>query len=133
METLNYTEEQSLEMFDLMADAKEADKAREDAWLKVQQANREHDELSRLYYKIEGKIDRIKEKIKLQDCPYKVGQKFAVADETYDLIKIEYVSAYGGGDIDIRFKGRRKATKGWEGKSKDTTVELLTAFIIDEL
>ena len=133
METLNYTEEQSLEIFNLMADAKEADKARQEAWLKVQQATREHDELSRVYYKIECKIDRMKEQILLKDCPYKVGQKFVVADETYDLIKIDYVSAYGGQDIDIRFVGRRKATKGWEKKSKDTTVELLTSFIIDEL
>jgi hypothetical protein len=133
METLNYTEEEATKLFDLMADLHEAKKLEEQALVESYDAQARHRELQVKAVKLECEIDRIKEKIKLQDCPYKVGQKFAVADETYDLIKIEYVSAYGGGDIDIRFKGRRKATKGWEGKSRDTTVELLNAFIIDEL
>ena len=132
METLNYTEEQSTELFDLMANLHEAKKLEEQALVESFYAQSRHRELQVKAVKIECEIDRIQEKIKLQDCPYKVGQKFAVADETYDLIKIEYVSAYGGGDIDIRIRGRRKATKGWEG-TKNTTVEAITGMIVSEM
>jgi hypothetical protein len=133
METLNYTEEQSLEMFDLMADLHKAKELEKQAWEEYQQAYKKAEALQQVATKLEIKIDRINEKIRLQDCPYKQGQKFAVADEIYDQIKISYVSAYFTKDIKIRFVGRRKATKGWEKKSKDTTVENLNAFIICEL
>ena len=133
METLNITEEQSLELFDLMADLQEAKTLQDEAWQVVSQAQDRHRELQLKATKLECKIDRIREQLILKDCPYKVGQKFVVADETYDLIKIEYVSAYTTDDIDIRFVGRRKATKGWERNSRNTTVEHLNAFIIDEL
>ena len=46
--------------------------------------------------------------------------------------KIEYVAAHGGYRIDIRIRGRRKATKGWEGR-KDTTVEAITGMIVSEM
>jgi hypothetical protein len=132
METLNYTEEQSLEMFELMADLHKAKELEKQAWEEYQQAYKKATALQRETTKLECKIDRINEEIILQDCPYKKGQKFAVSDETYDQIKIDYVSAYAK-DIDIRFVGRRKATKGWEKKSHDTTVERLNTFIICEL
>lgn len=133
METLNYTEEQTLEMFDLMADLHKAKELEKQAWEEYQQAYKKATALQQATTKLAIKIDRINEEIKLQDCPYKEGQKFVVSDETYDLIKIEYVSAYGGKDIDIRFVGRNKSTKGWGKKAKHTTVEYLNTFIIDEL
>ena len=132
METLNYTEEQSTELFELMADLHEAKKLEEQALVESFYAQSRHRELQVKAVKLQCEIDRIKEGIILKDFPYKVGQKFLVDDETYDQIKIEYLSAYGG-DIDIRFKGRKRATKGWEGKSRDTTVELLNAFIVSKL
>ena len=133
METLNITEEQSLELFDLMADLQEAKTLQDEAWEVLRQSQDRHRELQLKATKLECKIDRIREQLILKDCPYKVGQKFVVADEKYDLIKIEYVSAYTTDNIDIRFVGRRKATKGWERNSRDITVEHLNSFIIDEL
>ena len=47
METLNYTEEQSLELFELMADLQAARKATEEAWQVVSQARDRHSEVQR--------------------------------------------------------------------------------------
>ena len=132
METLNYTEEQTLEMFNLMADAEEARKAKEHAYLKLQEAQKEQERTSKRYYAIVIEINRINEQTKLNDCPYTKGQKFIVNHEIYDQIKIDYLTAWGGGEIDIHMRGRRKTTKGWEG-TKHTTVEAITGMIICEL
>ena len=132
METLNYTEEQSLELFELMADLQSARKATEEAWQVVRQAQDRHSEVQRAQSKIEFKIWDIKEKVKLKECPYKKGQRFIVNHDIYDQIKIEYVAAHGGYRIDIRIRGRRKATKGWEGR-KDATVEAITGMIVSEM
>jgi hypothetical protein len=132
METLNYTEEQSLEMFDLMADLQEARNATEAAWQVVRQAQDRHSLIQRAQSQIEYRIWNIKEEAKLKECPYTAGQRFIVNHDIYDQIKIDYVAAHGGYRIDIRIRGRRKATKGWEG-TKHTTVEAITGMILSEM
>jgi hypothetical protein len=133
METQNITEEQTLELFELMADLQEAKKLEQSALLESLEAQKRLRQLNRATAHLSSEIDRIKEQVILKDCPYKKGQKFVVDTDDYDQIKITYVSAYGMQEIEIRFNGRRKLTKGWEGKTNYTTVEKLNSIIICEL
>jgi hypothetical protein len=115
-----------------MADLQAARKATEEAWQVVSKAQDRHSEVQRAQSKIEFKICDIKEKTKLKECPYTTGQRFIVNHDIYDQIKVDYVAAHGGYRIDIRIRGRRKTTKGWEG-TKDTTVEAITGMIVSEM
>lgn len=127
------TEEQSLELFELIADAQEAKSAYDQLWKQVNELREKADELRSIACKKECMVDRFKEQILLADCTYQYDEKYAVEHEVYDQIKISYTDAYAGNRLAVGFKGRRKATKGWEQKTQKLHPTELDKIVICKL